>query len=144
MTFKSMSMTSPFALAALAVVLFGNATNAEEAKDILETVKQGCKADLESYCKSVTPGEGRLYACLVAHEDKLSGRCQYALYDASSRIEAALAALTHLIDECDDDAEKHCSAVQAGNGRILDCLKKNESNLAGPCKQALKDTGAMQ
>ncbi len=39
--------------------------------------------DLETYCKNVTPGEQRILACLYAHEDKLSGRCVYALYNAT-------------------------------------------------------------
>jgi hypothetical protein len=137
-------MCASLAFGALALALSGSATHAAEAKGIVETVKQGCKAELESYCKSVTPGEGRIYACLVAHEDKLSGRCQYALYDASSRLDAALVALGHLIDECGEDAKKHCGKVQAGEGRILDCLKKNESSLTAACKQALKDTGATE
>jgi hypothetical protein len=57
--------------------------NAHAAKDLVQTVKDGCKKELESYCKDVTPGKGRVLACLYAYEDKLSGGCVYALYDAS-------------------------------------------------------------
>ena len=44
-------------------------------EDLVKSVQEGCKKELESYCKEVTPGEGRVLACLYAYEDKLSGRC---------------------------------------------------------------------
>ena len=43
------------------------------------------EAELETYCKDVTPGDGRILACLYAHGDKLSGQCEYALYDAAEQ-----------------------------------------------------------
>jgi hypothetical protein len=42
-------------------------------------VLDGCNSELAQYCAEVTPGEGRLLACLYAHEDKLSGQCERAL-----------------------------------------------------------------
>ena len=56
-------------------------------------VVEGCKTELETHCKGVTPGEGRLLACLYAYEDKLSSRCDYALYDAAARLDQAVTAL---------------------------------------------------
>jgi hypothetical protein len=108
---------------------------------LADQVKEGCKAELESYCKAVTPGEGRLLACLYAFEDKLSSRCDYALYDAATRLERATAALAHGATECKADIEKHCAAVEAGEGRIVDCLKKQGDKLSKRCTQAMKDIG---
>jgi hypothetical protein len=108
---------------------------------LTDQVKEGCKAELESHCKDVTPGEGRLLACLYAFEDKLSSRCDYALYDASMRLEHAVAALSHGATECKSDIDKHCRTVQAGEGRILDCLKKQGDKLSKRCRQAIKDLG---
>ena len=51
---------------------------------IIESVARGCEKELTSYCSNVTPGEGRILACMYAHEDKLSGMCEYALYDAAA------------------------------------------------------------
>jgi hypothetical protein len=85
-------------------------------------------------------GEGIL-ASLYAHEDKLSGQCEYALFDAAAQLERAVAALAYLVNECDDDLEAYCAGVPAGEGRLLDCLDKNEKNVSSRCKQALKDTG---
>jgi hypothetical protein len=111
-------------------------------ESLIETVANGCKTEIESYCKDVTPGEGRILACLYAHQDKLSGKCEYALYDASARLERAVAALTYLANECAADLAEHCSGVEAGEGRLLECLKKNEAKLSGRCKGAFQDVGA--
>src|SRR5215510_15189670 len=105
------------------------ATNAR-AQDLIKSVKEGCKTELETYCKDVTPGEGRVLACLYAREDKLSGRCEYALYDASIQLDRAVNALSYFANECDTDLEKHCAAIAPGEGRIVACLKKNEKALS--------------
>jgi hypothetical protein len=111
-------------------------------QSIVETVANGCKTEIETYCEDVTPGEGRILACLFAHQDKLSGKCEYALYDASVRLERAVAALTYLANECAADLAEYCTAVEAGEGRLLECLKKNEAKLSERCKGAFRDVGA--
>ena len=108
---------------------------------LIETVANGCKAELEKYCSDVTPGEGRVLACLYAHNDKLSGRCEYALYDAAVQLERAVAALTYVANECAPDFRKHCARVEAGEGRLLECLQKNDAEVSNRCKQARKDVG---
>ena len=111
------------------------------AQGLVDTVATGCQTELTSYCKDVTPGEGRVLACLYAHEDKLSGQCEYALYDAAAQLDRAVAALTYMANECGKDLEKFCSNVPAGEGRVMDCLKKNDQKVSKRCKQALKNTG---
>jgi len=126
----------------LTVSLFSLLSNTSWAQDdLLASVKDGCKKDLDSYCKEVTPGEGRILACLYAYQDKLSSRCEYALYDASAQLEHAVATLTYVANECSDDLKKHCAAVEAGGGRLAACLKKNEKDVSARCKTAMKDVG---
>jgi hypothetical protein len=110
-------------------------------QDLLASVKEGCQKELGSFCKEVTPGEGRVLACLYAFNDKLSGRCEYALYDASAQLEHAVATLTYVANECADDLKKHCANVEAGGGRLAACLKKNEKDVSQRCKDAMKDVG---
>jgi hypothetical protein len=124
----------------IALCTLGSVAGAGQGS-LADEVKNGCKAELESHCKTVTPGEGRLLACLYAYEDKLSSRCEYALYDASARLERAVAALSHGATECKSDIEKHCAAVKAGEGRILDCLEKQGDKVSQRCRQAMKDIG---
>ncbi len=126
----------------VAIVALGIAGNLSAQETLIETVANGCQTEIATYCKDVTPGEGRVLACLYAHQDKLSGKCEYALYDASARLERAVAALTYLANECAADLTKHCSGVQAGEGRLLECLKANEAKLSSRCKGAFQDVGA--
>jgi hypothetical protein len=105
------------------------------------TVVKGCEKELETYCKDVTPGQGRGLACLYAHNDKLSGKCEYALYDAAVQLERAVAGLSYVINECRDDLESLCAKVPAGEGRLLKCLEENDSKVSDRCKQGLKDVG---
>jgi hypothetical protein len=126
----------------LTVSLFSLLPGASWAeKGLLASVKDGCKKELDSFCKEVTPGEGRVLACLYAFEDKLAPRCEYALYDASAQLQHAVATLSYGANECKADLEKHCAKVEAGEGRLMDCLKKNEKGLTARCKTAMKDIG---
>jgi len=111
------------------------------AQGMVKSVTDGCKAELEKYCRNVTPGEGRGLACLYAYGDKLSGRCEYALYDASAQLQWAITTLTYAANECRDDFAKFCANIKPGEGRLLQCLDKNGANVSIRCKQALKDTG---
>jgi len=119
-------------------LLFTNAT-AEES--LVQSVAEGCKVELEKYCGNVTVGEGRVLACLYAYGDKLSPKCEYALYDAAAQLERAVAALSYVANECNDDLDKYCAAVAPGEGRLLDCLDKNGKKITKRCKQALKKVG---
>jgi hypothetical protein len=110
-------------------------------KGPVETAKEGCKQELDTYCKTVTPGEGRVLACLYAYEDKLSGRCVYALYDAANQLERAVVALRYVASECQGDIKSLCADTQPGEGRILKCLEKNDAKVSKRCKQAAKDAG---
>jgi hypothetical protein len=110
-------------------------------KGPMEIVEDGCKAELDTYCKNVTQGEGRVLACLYAYSDKLSNRCEYALYEAVSQLQRAVEALSYTAAECRDDLKTYCSDVQPGEGRLLQCLDKNKDKISKRCTLALKDTG---
>ncbi len=114
------------------------------AQDLRAQIEQGCETELKSHCSKVTPGEGRLLACLYAHSDKLSGQCEFALYEASVRLERAIAALTYVAKECDDDIDKMCANVAVGDGRVVACLEDNSKKLSKTCKRALTDVGLME
>jgi hypothetical protein len=126
---------------ALSLSLILLTVNAYAEKDLVQTVRDGCKKELETYCKDVTPGEGRVLACLYAYEDKLSGGCIYALYDASVQLQRAVVALNYLANECRDDLKEYCASVEAGEGRLLKCLEKHETKVSDRCKQAIKGVG---
>jgi hypothetical protein len=121
------------------MVLGGGSVFAQQT--LVDTVVKGCDKELTTYCKEVTPGEGRGLACLYAFSDKLSAKCEYALYDAAAQLERAVAALSYAVNECRDDLQKFCSDTQPGKGRLLTCLDRNEKSVSKRCKDALKETG---
>ncbi len=122
-----------------AMLLFVGKASAQQK--LAEQVTKGCDKEIKTYCKDVTVGRGRILACLYAHEDKLSGRCEYALYDAAVQLERAVNALSYAANECRDDLKTFCSTIAAGKDRLLQCLDKNSAKVSDRCKQALKDTG---
>jgi len=114
------------------------------ANEIASTVTEGCKQEIDTYCQKVTPGNGRVLACLYAYGDKLSNRCEYALYDASVQLERAVNALSYVANECRNDLQAYCSAVKPGEGRLINCLDQNNEKVSERCKQAMKDVGSMK
>jgi hypothetical protein len=82
-----------------------------------------------------------LLACLYAHEDQLSGQCEYALYDAAARLDRVISALNYVASQCRGDIQSFCAEVQAGEGRIVQCLNDNDDKLSQPCSQAMTDVG---
>lgn len=110
----------------------------------VETVLEGCEQELTTYCSQVTPGQGRGLACLYAYSDKLSGKCEYALYDAAVQLERAVAALTYVASECMGDLKQFCSRVPAGEGRLLKCIEDHYAEVSDRCKSAVEDVGLKQ
>jgi hypothetical protein len=121
------------------VLVFSGVASAQQG--LVDSVAKGCDKELKTYCKDVTPGEGRVLACLYAFEDKLSGQCEYALYDAAVQLERVVNAVAYAANECREELTKYCSEIKPGEGRLLKCIEKNDAKVSKRCKQALKDTG---
>jgi hypothetical protein len=126
--------------ACLALLL---APPAAMSQDVIEDTLKACEPEIKTYCSQVTLGDGRLLACFYAHQDKISARCEYALYDAAAQLERLVSAMNYVASECRSEIETHCAAVAAGEGRIAQCLQQQKSNLSGGCSTALTDVGLM-
>lgn len=120
------------------VVFFAGMVVAEDSGPV-GTVVKGCEQEITTYCKAVTPGEGRVLACLYAYGDKLSNRCEYALYDAAAQLQRFITGINYLATECRDDLKAYCSDVKPGDGRLMECIDKNMAKVSGRCKQAIQD-----
>ena len=114
---------------------------ASAQESIIDNVMQACEPEITAYCSQVTLGEGRLLACFYAHEDKLSGRCQYALYEGAAALDQFAAAVTHLAVECHDDLLEYCGEVELGEGRVGTCLVEHKADVTDACRQAIDDVG---
>lgn len=127
-----------FKTAALgAFLVLGGLSGQVFAQDPVATVVEGCAVEIETYCSQVSAGEGRMLACFYAHEDKLSGQCQYALYTAAAQLDQAVSALNYVATQCENDIMNLCANVEMGEGRILDCLAANEDAVSPECTTAI-------
>jgi len=125
----------------MCMVLLAGATGSWAQESIIDNVMAACEVEVDTYCSQVTPGEGRLLACFYAFEDKLSGRCQYAIYEGAAQLEQFATAVTHVATECMDDLEKFCAQVELGEGRVGTCLLEHKDEVSPACSQAMDDTG---
>jgi hypothetical protein len=89
-------------------------------------VRDACQADARKICADVTPGEGRLRACLAQRADRLSKACREALFDPAP-------APHEPVDDCQADAARWCRGISAGDGRLLRCLADHRDELTQAC-----------
>ena len=126
-----------FLLAAIAGTVFSSTASAQDS--LVEYVQNSCKSEIENFCSTVNPGDGRLVLCFAAHEDQISERCEYALYQASHALEQAVAAISYVARSCRDDIVKLCPNVEAGDGRIVSCLAAQSTALNSSCSDVIKE-----
>ena len=131
---KNKMLTAVFVMA----IFTGSSALAQET--IVDHLVAACETDIENYCSQVTPGDGRMLHCMAAHEDKISGECEYAFYQAATLLEQLSVAIAYVARECETEIESLCSDVMIGEGRILSCLDENEEKVGDACKSAIADT----
>jgi len=66
-----------------AVLLCGSA--AVYAQELTSAQRDACMGDYQKFCKSVTPGGGRIIACLAKESDKLTPACKKVLAEAEKK-----------------------------------------------------------
>lgn len=114
-----------------------SASCAHAQQSIVSEVNTKCANELQSYCKGVSLGEGRVAACLYAYEDKLSAQCIVAVSRGVDDFFTASANLRVYARDCSADLLQYCSKVPAGEGRLYECIKKNKATLTDACRAAL-------
>ena len=110
----------------------------ERLEAAVQKLKAACSDDITKYCSSVTPGEGRLLYCLIAHEDKISTKCDYALYSAARNLDRAIDFVEQAADACWPDIQKLCADVPEGGGHIAQCLISKKSTASADCQKILE------
>lgn len=86
-----------------------------------------CADELERFCPDVKPGRGLLLACLNQHRDELSPVCR-------DKVGGSLARLDKAKQDCSGDIANFCSDVKPGEGRLLECLKRQPDKLTPACR----------
>ena len=123
---------------------------ADLGKTILEKLtarvaklESACANDIKKYCKTVTPGEGRLIYCMQAHEDKISAKCAFELGEAATGVQTAADALKDAVIACKAEISGVCGKILPGQGRIAACLLSNKSTASPSCVEAIQKIESM-
>jgi hypothetical protein len=134
------------------VLLFPFSTYAEQSgKPLVEKLQggsiaidislRGCDEDAKKYCEVLEANPNQVFRCLLAYEDHLSEQCKQGILEVAMTMNIAAAAIEYSVGACEADADKHCLDVEPGEGRIVSCIKANESKVSKECITALKETG---
>ena len=128
------SIVSIFALALSLAFIVPTAHAADPADPHAEAVSgplaQACQGDLQKYCSDITKGEGRDFACLKSHDDKLSPDCSTQWKQAKTQWKAKM---QERHAACGSDVQKFCSNVGSPKD-IGSCLDQHKSDLSASCK----------
>ena len=77
---KSLSMTALFiCLAALTQPVYADGKSA---------LRAACKQDVQTYCKGIRPGGGRIVKCMKEHKSQISSTCKSAIAQAKAERKA--------------------------------------------------------
>jgi len=113
------------AFVSAAGLLLGRATQA----------KDPCADDVRRFCSGVRVGDGRVEGCLRRNEVNLSAACRAKRTEVQARFR-------HLVEEfgeaCGRDAERLCSEVKPGGGRLFACLFRQEDDLSSSCRPEIE------
>ncbi len=101
------------------VLLGGLSVNATDTRP--------CADDVGKFCKDVTPGGGRIAACLKEHDKDLSPACKARSHEMMKRAK-------EIHKACADDIDKYCADVKPGKGTMAKCLRENNAQLSPECK----------
>ena len=136
--------SSAFCTLAIAIASVAAGPGAANAGDLMSA----CKADIAKICPDVAEGRGRISACLIAYDNRLSGPCKVEVAkiskspayrkfvpptlrsDKGPELEAGLRKV------CTSDIGQFCPGVKSGNGRILACLYSRSGKVSETCSSA--------
>lgn len=106
--------------AALLLVVFG-AGHAPAVQ--AQPAQQACRADFAEFCTGITPGDGRILACLREHRDQLSADCKTSLETAQA---------------CADQVRQRCGSPTEGKApdrnAMRQCLHEQRDKLPASCR----------
>ena len=141
-----------FTMAALAALtsLSGGAFAQQAAADKIrakldaaaQKIQAACADDLAKFCSNVTKGDGRVIHCMLAFEDQISTKCDFAVFEAQRGLQRALDRVAEVADACGAEIQKYCGNAPEGGGGIAQCLIKNKAAIKKGCRGAVEKLSA--
>ncbi len=86
--------------------------------------ERDCTVDLKTLCAGVTPGQGRVLACIQSHMSELSVGCS-----------ARLSKAAWVAKECQADIKHFCPDAKMGD--VHDCMQPHLGEASDQCKAAV-------
>jgi cysteine rich repeat protein len=96
--------------------------------------KGACAGDVQTFCSTVQPGQGKIVQCLKQNIESLSQGCKDRILEVAEQVAGANQA-------CEDDIFTFCPGVQSGGGQVAQCLKANQALLSPQCAAAMSQVG---
>ena len=95
---------------------------------------------MESYCKDVEPGEGRVHQCLRFNKDKLTDKCRNEEMKLAAVEYRDIRLRPKLNKLCSEEKVVYCKDIKPGKARVIKCLMENmaQPNFGEECKEELQ------
>ena len=119
----------------LAAVVAVSAIGAPQSR--AQSPLEVCAADIGAYCSAVVPGNGRIAACLYAHEDKVSDACDAVMGDLADALDMFFETIRYVKQQCGADIRASCIGVERGHGRLFACLRERKASISAGCQEVL-------
>jgi len=107
-----------------------------------QKIQAACADDVTKFCSNVSQGNGRVIHCMLAYEDQISSKCDYAVFEAQRNMQHALDRVAEVADACWGEIQKYCGSVREGEGRVAQCLVKNKAAIKKGCRAAVEKLSA--
>lgn len=92
-----------------------------------------CHQEAKAFCKDKNGSE--MFKCMKDNVSKLSPECQ-------QKFAAKKEQMQEVREACKDDKEKFCKDVPLGDGKVMECMKKNMEQLSEGCKAQFNNAPA--
>ncbi|KAG1672451.1 hypothetical protein FOA52_013237 [Chlamydomonas sp. UWO 241] len=86
---------------------------------------EACRDDVDLYCKGISPGNGRVHACLRDNMGKISKRCAKEELKLQAKEMSDIRLRPKLNRACSEEKAVYCDDVKPGRARVVQCLVEN-------------------
>jgi len=111
-------------------------------------LREVCKKETQENCSKLSPGGGRILACLKdLPVEKLGAECKEGLEQIRGLQEKRQERREDRMEKrkaefesaCGEEAKKLCEGMEPGKGRLAQCLRDHQDQLSEGCKGHLKE-----
>ena len=90
-----------------------------------------CREEIQKACPDLSPGTREFRECLEAHADDFTPECRERMKGFQGRVDRMHGA-------CESEIETHCAETEAGQGRVVRCLRGHREELSPACQEAIQ------